>query len=126
MGGQFKEVFLFNPKILFHFLFQEGDVSADVEGFVAQRIVLLEELVGFEGFAVVAHNLVGHAFLDEEHRRGEVVGVLTSGLGIVGNGVLVVAELHVAVADSTKGHGGENLVVARVFLQVLDGVLVVA
>lgn len=62
-------------KISFHFLFEVGDVLADFKGFVAQREVFLQQFVGFQSLGVVAHDFVGHAQLDEEHRRSEIVGV---------------------------------------------------
>ena len=82
-------------------MFEVGNVLADLKGFVALGIILLQSLVGFQSLGVVAHDFVGHAQFDEEHGSGEVVGVLLGGLVVVSNGILLVTELQIAVADES-------------------------
>ena len=86
---------------LFHLLFEIGDGLRDFESLVAVRIVFLQSLVCLQSLCIVAQDLVGHAQLDEVHRRGEVIGVLLGGLFLIGNSVLLVAEFKIAVADET-------------------------
>ena len=111
--------------LVLQLFFHVGDVLVDFEGFVAQREVLFQGLVRFQSLGIVAHDLIGHAFLDEEHWRGEVVGILAGSFAIEVGGILIVAQLHVAVADSAKSHRSQHIVVVVVFLQVFDGVVVV-
>jgi len=55
-------------RCLLHLLLEVGNVLADLEGFAALGVVLLQGLVGLQSLGVVAHDFVGHAQLDQVGR----------------------------------------------------------